>query len=656
MVVLSAFDLTPSQANCREWLVANGMGGYASSTAIGMNTRKYHGLLVAPLSGTHNRHVMLSKLEETARVGGSAYPLSTNCYPGVVYPEGYRHQVGFSFSSHPTFTYSLGGARLEKSVRMVHGKNCTVVSYRLIQGREVELEIRPLLAPRHIHADPSEAEPQLEFDSDRAGFSIEKPAGMRVCASAGKFMPSVEKYRNMEYRAERERGYRHLETLASPGAFVAKLGREDELHLACSLEMLAPSEALDMLDRQAFRFHHYAENYAQQNGLERTDFSDLLIRAADSFLISEERHCGIIAGYHWFLEWGRDSMISLPGLLLSTGRFPFARRVLLNHALLMKNGLLPNFVDEGGTAHYNSADASLWFVNAVREYAEQTGDYYFVEQELWRPLRSFLASYIQGNQLACMDSDCLLRVKEPASTWMDAKINGVAVTPREGKPVEMNALWYSGLHFLLSLANRLEDRRTASLIEPIIEALGSSFQKYLGAEGGYLFDVLEPNDPSIRPNQIFAVSLPHSPLNEIQKKHVLHIVRSRLYTPLGLRTLDPADSRFAQHYAGSQEQRDRAYHQGMIWPWLLGAFYDAQLRVYPESAGQVLSSLRPVADAMARGCIGSLPEMYEPATMEPRGAISQAWSVAEVLRIYTKVKRSAVKKAETNLSKSRIMA
>ncbi len=640
MVEFSAPDLEPARAKRLEWLVASGNGAYSSSTIIGMNSRKYHGLLVAPLTGAANRHVMLSKLEETVAIGGAQFPLSTNSYPGVIYPTGYRLQTGFSFSDHPVFSYSLNGARLEKSVRMIHGKSAVAVSYRLHSGQEAKLSVRPLLAPRPIHSDQGNAD--APFQHDRFGFGIKSPAQMRVCCSSGGFSPSPQKYFNLSYEVEKERGYSSTETLFSPGEFSATLSRGEELHLVASLEGLSPSEALESLDRQSLRLKHLAESYCRATGLERTDFSDALLLAADSFLNVTEQHKGICAGFHWFSDWGRDSMISLPGLLLCTGRHALAREILASHARMMQDGLLPNFIDENETPHYTSADSSLWFLNAVRHYLDATGDENFVREHLWRHIRSAMASYVQGNHLVRMDSDCLLRVLEPASTWMDAKVNGGAVTPRRGKPVEVNALWYSSLHMIKGLAEKFGDRRTASLAGPIAEAAGASFQKFVSHEGG-LFDVLEPNDASVRPNQIFAVALPHSPLNGLQQRHVFNLVRSRLYTPLGLRTLSPEDKRCHETYRGGPEQRDEAYHQGIIWPWLLGAFYDAQLSVYPGSERQVLSALRPFAEKMGEGCVGTLPELYEPATGNPAGAVSQAWSVAEVLRIYTKVKKAAAR-------------
>jgi predicted glycogen debranching enzyme len=334
-------------------------------------------------------------------------------------------------------------------------------------------------------------------------------------------------------------------------------------------------------------------------------------------------------------------MISLPGLLLSTGRFPLAREILLSHAKMMEDGIIPNFTDEDGQPAFNSADASLWFVDAIRQYSEATNDLSFVRDSLWKHIRSFLSSYMRGNSQARMDDDCLLRVLSPSATWMDAQAGGRAITPRKGKPVEINALWYSDLCFIRGLAQEFGDRRTESVVSPLIENAKISFQKFLSAGDNGLFDVVEPSDPTLRPNQIFAVSLPHSPLNSIQQKHVFNIVRGSLYTPLGLHTLTPKDPRYHDTYSGGPEKRNEAYHQGMIWPWLLGAFYDAQMRVYPGSEKQILASLKPLADSMVQGCMGTLPEMYEPASGKPSGAPSQAWSVAEVLRIYTKVKKQA---------------
>jgi len=640
MLSLSAFDLTPSVARGREWLLANGLGGYSSSTAIGMNTRKYHGLLVASLKG--GRQVLLSKLEETATADGEEILLSTNEYPGKFYPEGFKRQVGFEFAEHPKFIYSVEGGRLEKSVRMLHGKNAVVVSYRLASGRDIELSIRPLLFPRGVNSDPMPTEKRLGFEADRFGFGMEKPVQLRMGCSHGKFIAAPDNYRNLVYSAEKERGYAFTETLFSPGVFSAKLQRGDELHLAASVEGLAPSEALDLLDRQAFRRSHMLKNYTATNGIDMTDFSDALLQSADSFVNSDGKRHWITAGFHWFSEWGRDSMISLPGLLLCTGRHALAREVLAQHASRMEDGLLPNFIDEQGRAQYNSSDASLWYLNAIREYVEWTGDYAFVQQKLWKSMRSLLSAYMHGNQLVKMDGDCLLRVLSPASTWMDAQVEGRPVTPRKGKPVEINALWHSGLCFMHELAVKFGDRRTAGVVAPLIEGAGESFQKFMSAhDDSQLFDLIEPNDPTLRPNQLFAVCLPHSPLNELQKKHVFNLIRSRLYTPLGLYSLAPQDERFRNAYSGGPSQRDSAYHQGMIWPWLLGAFYDAHLAIYPGSERQVLASLKPVWEAMKLGCAGTLPELYEPKAMLPAGAVSQAWSVAEVLRIYTKVKRTA---------------
>jgi predicted glycogen debranching enzyme len=637
------FFLTPEAARSKEWLVTNGLGGYSSSTAIGMNTRKYHGLLIAPLEGAHSRYVMLSKLEETVEIDGMKYGLSTNAYPGAIFPDGYRHLSGFASQPHPTFSYLLGGCTIEKSVRMVREKNTTLVSYRHSGGKDVVISIRAMLSPRSIHSDPLTRQSKNlaeNFEPDRFGFTLSKPAKMRLGCSHGKFTASPEHYYDMLYETEKERGYAFSETLFSPGTFTATLSRGDELHLSASLESLSPSEALDILDSQALRFSHIARVYSETSGAERTDFSDALLRAADSFIIRSGKRHGIIAGYHWFSEWSRDSMIALPGLLLSTGRFSLAQEMLERYSSMMKGGLLPNTIDEQGKASYSSSDAALWFVNAVREYADATGDYRFIQATLYKPLRSFLQETVRGNPLIGMDSDCLLRVNDAASTWMDAKVDSVAVVQRKGKPVEINALWHSGLHFIHGLAIRFGDKKTADLCSQAISGSAESFQKFLSHDGS-LFDVLEPNDSTLRPNSLFAISLPNSALNHVQQMHAFNIIRSRLYTPLGIRTLSPEDQHYCPHYFGSERSRDSAYHQGMVWPWLQGAFFDAQLRVNPGSEGQVLAALRPFAAALLEGCAGTLPELYEPDGMRPAGAISQAWSVAEILRIYTKVKKAA---------------
>jgi len=639
----------PSPGSLREWVCASGTGAYSSSTEIGMNTRKYHGLLVAPVKGD-GRVVLLSKLEETIGVDGGAFPLSTNEYGGAVYPQGFACQKSFSFQSHPVFTYSANGAKIEKSVRMVHGKDAVVVSYRLLEGRGADISVAPMLSLRPMHADPSAEDKSFDFSSDRFGFETEK-YGLRMSCSAGKFSGKPDNYRSMLYSVERERGYAFCETLFSPGVFTARLSRGEELHACASMCGLAPSDALSILDRQHLRMAHIAESCCRQWGVERTDFGDALLLAADSFVINSAGKEGVLAGFHWFSQWGRDSMIALPGILLSTGRFALAREVLLRYAARMKDGLVPNFIGEDGEASYNSADASMWFLLAVRRYCEATEDYGFVRERLWKAVREVVASHVGGkNELVAMDSDCLLFVSDPAATWMDARVGGRAVTPRKGKPVEINALWYSNLRFVAMLAAKFGERKTAEMASRCADGAAASFQKFLSSEeDGRLFDVVEPNDSALRPNQLFAVSLPDSPLNHVQKRHVFNLVRSRLYTPLGLRTLSLEDSRHHDEYSGNQERRDSAYHQGMVWPWLLGAFYDAQLEAYPGTERQVLSSLKPLAEAMAYGCVGTLPEMYEPKTMKPAGAVSQAWSVAEALRVYLKVKKAVWKSGTSSV-------
>jgi predicted glycogen debranching enzyme len=629
MIKFSTFDLTPS--NKKEWLITNGNGGYASSTTIGMNTRKYHGLLVSS-----SQKVLLSKFEEKISNGKDEFYLSTNQYPGKIYPEGYKNLIEFEFENYPKFLFLAGNSKIEKKIKMIKGKDTTLISYRLVEGESADIFVRPLLFPRKTHQDPTTEDKKIEFEvyQDSLHFFGQEP--FTIKASDGRFVTSQENYRNVIYEEEQKRGYPYCETLFSPGVFEAHLSEGKSFHLVVSKEKLTPSEALNILDRQELQKKHLLRLYEEKN-FTPTDFASALILAADSFVCKSKNRYFIKAGYHWFSEWGRDTMISIPGLLLCTGKEAIAREILLDWSKKLKDGLLPNFISEDGEVNYNSSDASLWYINAVFEYLSYTNDYSFVFKYLWRSMKNIFSEYVQGNEIVRMDGDCLLKVRS-ASTWMDAQINGSQVTPRNGKPIEINALWYSDLCIIFHLASIAKENKTKELVSTTIEEVKNSFSKFLSTDG-HLFDVIEPNDLAFRPNQVFAISLPYSPLNQVQKKYLFNIIRSKIYTPIGLYSLAPNERKYHDTYCGNQIERDLAYHQGMIWPWLLGPFYQAQLNVYPDSAKQIISSLRPLWEIMKKENIGTLPEIFEPKTGKPAGAFSQAWSIAEVLRIYTKVKK-----------------
>jgi predicted glycogen debranching enzyme len=636
MFAISGSALSPAIALRREWLVANGIGGYASSTITGCNVRKYHGLLIAAGDSPQDRKLLLSKLEESVAIGGKRFELSTNHYPNTIFPEGYRHLKEFRFTSHPEFTFGLDGAFITKSVRMLKGKNATVISYKYSGKGAAELELRPLINSRGIHEDYSQK--KFSTEAGKHGVEIKKPERFSISSSDLAFSPSEMTYYNMEYPIEAERGYLHREDHFSPGIFKGSITNGEEIHLAASDCGLSATDAHSEIERQASRQQKLSDMYFSTNSIEQNDFGRDLCHAADTFIVDWDGRHSIVAGYHWFGEWGRDAMISLPGLCLSTGRYALAREILLRFSSTIRRGLLPNYFDERGKPHYDSADAALWFLNAVHHYTAQTGDYAFVRAKLWPKMKEIIHFCMHGNEILSMDDDALLFNLDPRCTWMDASADGGPVTPRKGKPVEINALWYSGLVLMSSLSERFSEPKNTNLYRDTIFGVKGSFQKFWNTREACLYDVIEPNEPSVRPNQIFAVGLPFSPLSEVQQRLVLTKVRDELYTPIGLRTLAQHDQNYHNYYAGNERARNLSYHQGAIWPWLLGAFFDAHLRVFPNSEGTVLKMLSPFSEQLSHDCVGHIGELYEPATLESRGAIAQAWSVAEILRIYTKAK------------------
>ncbi len=370
------------------------------------------------------------------------------------------------------------------------------------------------------------------------------------------------------------------------------------------------------------------------NRVPRERFLDYMALAADHFIVGNgERE--LIAGYPWFGVWGRDAMIALPGIALATGRHDEARRVLLDVARHMRKGAVADLVDEAGVAAYNSADASLWFVLAVYRYLEATNDEAAVKNELFGAVKKVVDAYAEGSGPVEVheDGDGLLKCG-PRLTWMDAAVGGEAVTPREGKPVEVNALWYNALRIAQLFGQRFGERGYAEQMGRKAEKTRKAFGKYWNGDGGCLFDVLEPDDASVRPNQLFAVSLPLPLLEGERAAKVVEKVQEELLTPYGLRTLSQKDAKYKSRYEGNQEQRDAAYHNGIMWPWLIGPFVDAHIAVGKKDADRFLGGFRK---QLLRGCLGCVPELVEPETWRSDGCFAQAWSVGEVLRAYLRV-------------------
>jgi len=628
-------------ARSREWLETNGIGGFASSTIIGLNTRRYHGLLVAATHPPVGRMVLLSKLEETIVIGNKRVELSSNQYPGVVHPAGYNYLAEFRLDPFPIFTFEIGGVKLEKSLFMVAGENTVVVCYRLLPGSvgRAALELRPLIAFRDYHSTTHE-NPVLDarVTLEPGNAMVQPYAGLPPLRLAhnGSAERSGYWYRDFQYDVERERGLDFVEDLFNPMVISFDLAEGNAAVVIASTERREVSQAKQYETAERIRRAALTENC-------ENELLQQLSTAADQFIVARGGQKTIIAGYHWFADWGRDTMIALPGLTLATGRPEIARSILLEFARHVNQGMLPNrFPDQGEEPEYNTVDATLWFFEAIRKYVEYTGDFELVRTELFPVLTSIMDWHFMGTRHAIrVDDDGLLACGVPGVqlTWMDAKIGDWVVTPRHGKPVEIQALWHNALKIMEGFARNLGENRAADRYSQAAALAARSFnQKFWNEEGGYLYDVVnrEERDASIRPNQIFAISLPHQLLSRERAASVVAVVERELLTPYGLRTLAPSDTRYRPIYGGDIRSRDSAYHQGTVWPWLLGPFITAYLKVHGHKRDTLLKAriwLENFDVHLRDAGLGQISEVFsaEP-PHAPGGCIAQAWSIAELLR------------------------
>ena len=638
-----------ASATSREWLETNGLGGFSSSTIIGLNTRRYHGLLTAATRPPVGRIVMLSKLEETLIIDDRRYELSANQYPGAIHPQGFQYQTGFRLDPFPVFTYEIEGLQLEKCVFMVQGQNTVVVQYQLVNrgfGEElgttpIKLEIRPLIAFRDYHSTTHEngtLDPDVISNS---GVTTVKPYDDLPALHFAHDTCEVDTkgfwYRNFQYSVEQERGLDFAEDLFSPFSL-----RFDLVNIARA-RIIAATEEHDICDTDAYQETEVRRrNQISKDSKSADELIHSLTAAADQFIVARERCKTVIAGYHWFSDWGRDTMIALPGLTLATGHPAIARRILSEFALHVDQGMLPNrFPDAGEIPEYNTVDATLWFFEAVRALLQYTNDYEFVSTSLYSVLTDIIAWHVKGTRYNIhVDDDGLLFSGEPGVqlTWMDAKVGDWVVTPRHGKPVEIQALWYNALRVMEQLAAKFKDAKAKRNYASMADRARDSFNRsFWNEETGCLYDVLngEERDASIRPNQIFAVSLPNSMVSSDRAESILRVVERALLTPRGLRTLSPNDSRYIGNYEGDPRRRDAAYHQGTVWPWLMGAYITAYVKTHGEIAGREVAAewLKNFSNHLNEACLGQVSEIFDgDAPHTPRGCVAQAWSVAELLR------------------------
>lgn len=670
-----------------EWLDVNGRGGYASSTLLNCHTRKYHGLLVARLATPPGRYVLLSKFEDTFSCSARQYPLTCHQYPHNFFPEDYGFLKTFQQDVCPEFIYEGDGIRIRKSLMMAAEEDCLLVRYDLDDcPAPGVLRLRPFLAFRDYHHLTRE-NPFLRAKilTVKNGFSIRPYAGMPPLVIQTNIKPDWQEqplwYHAFEYAEEAARGYEHHEDLFSPGILEIPLRKGKTVIVSVSLAPFYGRLCKKWDDEERRR-----RKLAQQDGViagtlgmaapelhvqdqpgEGTTLSGgegvgttispdegedqrllrLLLRAGRQFLVrTPEGRPAIIAGYPWFGEWGRDTLISLPGLTFCCGRTREGTDILTNMARFERQGLLPNVFSEEDKSHaYNTVDAPLWYFWAVQQLLKYTGNNEaVVEKNIWPTLKNILRQFLHGTIFNIyMDDNGLLHAgaEGRALTWMDACIDNRPVTPRYGYPVEINALWYNAVCFAAELAARFGDQEF--YFQELIPRIRQSFQKtFWIEEGAYLGDVYHDGqlDRSIRPNQIFAVSLPHSPLDTDQGRQVVNKVRDELLTPVGLRTLSPRDPQYRGRYEGSSASRDEAYHQGTVWPWLLGHFGEAWLKVAADRE-ETRDALRLYLRTFLRrhfleAAVGCVSEIFDgDSPHRPNGCISQAWSVAELIRLYT---------------------
>jgi predicted glycogen debranching enzyme len=638
----------PEAALRREWLETNGLGGFASSTIMGLNTRRYHGLLVAATKPPVGREVLLSKLEETLLIDGQSFDISANRYPGVVHPQGFRYLTNFRLDPFPIFTYELEGVVIEKTVFMVHGENTTVVQYEFkstkLPPKSLRLEIRPLVAFRDYHST-THANGSLNASvEEREGLAAVTPyqglPTLYLAHNAVESQKTGDWYRNFEYDVERERGLDFTEDLFNH--FILRFDLLSN-HQASIIASVEPRDAARAGEYSQAEFKR--RQAAVQSSPLKDEFAQALTAASENYIVARGDKKTIIAGYHWFSDWGRDTMISLPGLTLPTGKHDVARSILSTFAQHVDQGMLPNrFPDAGETPEYNTVDATLWFFDVARAYLAYTGDEQFVRTELYPVFTDIISWHARGTRYGIkVDPSGLLASGEPGVqlTWMDAKVGDWVVTPRRGKPVEIQALWYNALCIMEELARRFGDDAGQKSYRNMAAMANWAFNRlFWNAKDSCLYDVINggPPDASIRPNQIFAVSLPYTMLSPERARIVVEKVREHLLTPYGLRTLAPSDPQYRGRYTGGPVERDGAYHQGTVWPWLIGPFITAYVKANGASEAarkQASEWLLPLQDHLSDAALGHISEIFDgDAPHRPAGCVAQAWSVGEVLRAY----------------------
>ncbi len=657
----------------QDWIVTNGLGGYSSSTILGINTRKYHGLLVAPLNPPENRHLILSKVDESFESGEKEYPIYSNIGKDYI-SKGYQYLKAFEKEYIPIFTYEVDGAIIKKYICMEYGKNTVCVLYNIKNNeKRTKFKIAPIVNFRDFHTTTPNAEFELkqEIKDTKVKLIINNQMPVYMKLSEGKYVEHInDTFRNMYYLEEEKRGQGAEENLAVPGVFEIKLRANEEKFITfiCSLEEnIDELDGKNIINKEIVRItSELYDSYLLEPKKEYSPKYKMFMRdyiiASDNFIAYRPAFAlyTIIAGYPWFLDWGRDALIAFEGITLIPRRFQVAKEVLLTFVRDIRYGLVPNGYSEyDGRPLYNSADASLLLFEQVRKYLEYTHDYEFLKNQLYDTLKRIIEEYINGidldgNNIHLDNEDGLLSSGTPQiqNTWMDAKIGNIVVTPRNGKAIEINALWYNALKIMESFANLYKEKELSKKYAELAKKCKESFIKKFYNKKRKCFDDLV-GDNSIRPNQLFAIGL-HYPVvepNSVEAKTAFETVTKKLLTPYGLKTLAKGEKCYREIYEGDQIKRDMSYHQGITWPWLLGIYSDSFLNIISaeknktkkkELEEQYSKFAQNVEDTFYnemynRSTVGSISELYDSAKpYEAKGAFAQAWSVAEVFRIIEK--------------------
>lgn len=673
---LTKEDLDIENGLKKEWLITNGLGGFASSTIIGANTRKYHGLLIAPLTPPARRYLILSKLDESVQIGDNKYDLYTNVGENYI-SQGYKYQVSFEKDYFPTYRYKVQGVEISKTICMERGKEVVGVYYRIKNlDKPLKLTIAPIVNFRDFHTMSTDHifDVKQTINGTKVKLIIDKRADFPIYMnlSEGKYIEHEnDTYRDMFYIEEEKRGFYPKENHSVTGVYEVELkpNEEKDISFVCGFEEnIEEINLKDTLKKEIQRTDKLIEKTellkeTSEMPKGKSELLTELIKATDQFIVyrpSFGLHT-IIAGYPWFLDWGRDSLISFEGLLLKTKRYDIAREIILTMIRDIKYGLVPNgYSGFDNRPLYNSVDSSLLLFEQIQKYINYTGDYKFIKENAYEKLEKVIENYIKGididNNNIYLDEDYLISsgTENTQNTWMDAKCNDIVATPRNGKAVEINSLWYNSLMIMADLTDKIGGENKLSNIKrykDLAKKCKKSFnEKFYNSKRKCLYDVL--GDAKIRPNQLFALSLTYPVIEPNSEKayNIIDTVEKKLLNSYGLKSLAKGEPNYIDIYEGDSFKRDMSYHQGITWTWLLGLYYDAlrnmvkleKRKTYKAKLEEKLETfIEKITKTFGkeinqRGCIGSIAEIYDSVKpYEPKGAIAQAWSVAEILRIIT---------------------